>query len=761
MKKFISCILATAIITSLNIQVFAEDNSSIYLQKDISSSNSALNSDTKSDTLIKEMTKLSRSFTIFENEQQGYILKNIEITDGLKDSYIQGEKINIAGLKAIAVYEKSNKVRGLTENTKREQITILEEDIKGFDSNNTGSKSIAIEINQIQFKKDIEIIENKLESITITKQPTKLIYKQGEALNISGLEVTGKYSDETNKVQIVELKNISGFDSNKIGKQTLTITIDSKTVTFEIEIEESIQIPESEDIKIDRVQYYPPVVFESELKITLNKPTTKELKLEDFSIHCPGLQEMTIQSVSTPEGEDKNRVYILKLPSYSDNKYILEIYLNQNTENEIVLEEEFLVKYTECPIISYPYVSRINDTQAQFKFSSDSPGKIYYLVVKNENTKSRSTLKFPTIADIKKANNVIEIVAESYVIDINNLLPNTTYSIYYLTVKDTQETEIYGPVKIQGEPEPSATSKITITESKVLEDAETQSVKITLSEPTTTPLQLKDFEIKCPAGSNLRFDKIIVSNNKIYTLIMYGGFKDNNYEVKINFPDGTFATSHFRSQLKTPTITGVSQVRTSKNTATVTLNSDLDGLIYYGITNERFKCPTVAEILATGERQTLHTNTNIINLENVPENNAYFYWLAESKSGVRPYFVDGAYAWNKIPDEIQEDKPEVETKIKIDKVEQSGSTGNIRLKVTLSEDVPFGITSLSNIQISNDKVNWIKGKNFSVYSLSSDNPDYKKVFTISQWGDTKFVADTYTLSIEFSDGIATKQFTIQ
>ncbi len=76
-----------------------------------------------------------------------------------------------------------------------------------------------------------------LESIAITTPATKLSYTVGDTLDITGLEVTGTYSDTTTKVETITTTDISGFDSiAPVTGQTLTITVGGKTTTYTIDV---------------------------------------------------------------------------------------------------------------------------------------------------------------------------------------------------------------------------------------------------------------------------------------------------------------------------------------------------------------------------------------------------------------------------------------------------------------------------------------------------------------------------------------------
>ncbi len=91
------------------------------------------------------------------------------------------------------------------------------------------------------------IMPDKLESINkllllkieITTPATKLTYNIGEELDLAGLVVTGTYSGGSKKVLEVTKSNITGFNSSvATEKQTLTITVEGRTTTFDIRITE-------------------------------------------------------------------------------------------------------------------------------------------------------------------------------------------------------------------------------------------------------------------------------------------------------------------------------------------------------------------------------------------------------------------------------------------------------------------------------------------------------------------------------------------
>lgn len=75
-----------------------------------------------------------------------------------------------------------------------------------------------------------------LTGIKITSPATKLTYQLGESLDLSGLVVTGSYSDGSTRTETVTAANVSGFDTSTAGSKTLTITVGDQTTSYTITV---------------------------------------------------------------------------------------------------------------------------------------------------------------------------------------------------------------------------------------------------------------------------------------------------------------------------------------------------------------------------------------------------------------------------------------------------------------------------------------------------------------------------------------------
>ena len=74
-------------------------------------------------------------------------------------------------------------------------------------------------------------------SIEVTKLPTKTKYLESkDKLDLTDGILTIHYDNDITKEINLSEAEISGFDNTKVGKQTLTVTYQEKTTTFEVEI---------------------------------------------------------------------------------------------------------------------------------------------------------------------------------------------------------------------------------------------------------------------------------------------------------------------------------------------------------------------------------------------------------------------------------------------------------------------------------------------------------------------------------------------
>lgn len=98
----------------------------------------------------------------------------------------------------------------------------------------------------------------ELVKIEITNQANKTEYAIGQDLDITGLEITATYDDETTKV--VTGWTTSGFDNSKLGEQTITVTYTEAKVSVETSYKVTVKEFLLEKIEITtlptKLEYY-------------------------------------------------------------------------------------------------------------------------------------------------------------------------------------------------------------------------------------------------------------------------------------------------------------------------------------------------------------------------------------------------------------------------------------------------------------------------------------------------------------------------
>jgi hypothetical protein len=144
-----------------------------------------------------------------------------------KTAYFVGEVLDLSGLVITEIYSNNT--------TKTETVSM--DNVSGYNTDTTGQQVLTVTVNSKTATFTVTVNAITLVSIAITSPPTKTTYLTGESLNLSGLEVTGTYTNNTTKMESVSVDNISRYDTNSAGQQTLTVTVGDKTASFSIIIE--------------------------------------------------------------------------------------------------------------------------------------------------------------------------------------------------------------------------------------------------------------------------------------------------------------------------------------------------------------------------------------------------------------------------------------------------------------------------------------------------------------------------------------------
>ena len=155
-------------------------------------------------------------------------ITNIELVKPTKTEYNYGENLNLSGLSVKAVMKSGNKTNVAINNCK----------ITGYDKNKIGNQTVTVnyEGKVATFQVTVKDYITNLEIV----EPTKTEYNYGEDLNLSGLSVKAvmKSGNKTN-ITINNCK-ITGYNKNKLGNQTVTVSYNEKIATFQVTVKDYI-----------------------------------------------------------------------------------------------------------------------------------------------------------------------------------------------------------------------------------------------------------------------------------------------------------------------------------------------------------------------------------------------------------------------------------------------------------------------------------------------------------------------------------------
>jgi hypothetical protein len=144
-----------------------------------------------------------------------------------KQVYEWGEGADWTGLEVTGTYSDGS-TRVETDYT-----------ISGFDSSSPGEKTITVSKSAYNYTADyFTVTVEGLTSLSISVQPSKLVYEVGESPDWTGLVVIGYYFIKNPQIETINYNSeISGFDSSSPGIKTITVTkngVSSPSFTVEV-----------------------------------------------------------------------------------------------------------------------------------------------------------------------------------------------------------------------------------------------------------------------------------------------------------------------------------------------------------------------------------------------------------------------------------------------------------------------------------------------------------------------------------------------
>lgn len=155
-------------------------------------------------------------------------LDHLEVTS-TKTKYVIGQDFDFESLDITAYYNDDSS----------KKLNYNDVTITGFDSSSLGEKTITVTYKEdnktVSTAFKIEIIEKEVKDIVLTP-PTKVKYVEGQSLDLTGGKITVSYNDDTSEEINLTSDMVSGYDKDRLGTQTIIVTYQGKTATFEVEV---------------------------------------------------------------------------------------------------------------------------------------------------------------------------------------------------------------------------------------------------------------------------------------------------------------------------------------------------------------------------------------------------------------------------------------------------------------------------------------------------------------------------------------------
>ena len=157
-----------------------------------------------------------------------------------KLEYTVGDSLKLDGGKLVIA----------TSDSTTAEVVINPDMVSGFNPDSIGVQTVTVEFEidgvtytatfEVEVKAP-EVIEVVAKSLALSSNPAKVAYKKGEALDVTGGKLTVTFSDNSVKEFEITAAMVSGFDAEKVGVQTLTVTFKAGdvtlTATFEVTVE--------------------------------------------------------------------------------------------------------------------------------------------------------------------------------------------------------------------------------------------------------------------------------------------------------------------------------------------------------------------------------------------------------------------------------------------------------------------------------------------------------------------------------------------
>ncbi len=171
--------------------------------------------------------------------------------------------------------------------------------VSGYDTSKLGTQSVTVGYSTLTTTFNIIITEKTLTGISIASKPQKLSYIEGNSFVSTGLAVNANY-DSGVSAPVTEY-SISGFDPDKIGTQTITVTYNGFTASFNVTVKAKTLSAFTFSSYPQKLEYFCGEAFDSTgmtLKLSYDNGTVEYVqsgyKISGYNSQQPGVQKIKV-----------------------------------------------------------------------------------------------------------------------------------------------------------------------------------------------------------------------------------------------------------------------------------------------------------------------------------------------------------------------------------------------------------------------------------------------------------------------------------
>lgn len=143
-----------------------------------------------------------------------------------KTTYFQGVALNVSGAVITVHYADGSTA----------DMAVTSDMISGYNANQLGQQTITVTYRGKTTSFTVNVVVQAITSVKMKSYPAKTTYGLGQDLDLSGAQISVSYNDGSTVDMPVTFNMVSGYDANKLGQQTITVTYSTYITNFTVNV---------------------------------------------------------------------------------------------------------------------------------------------------------------------------------------------------------------------------------------------------------------------------------------------------------------------------------------------------------------------------------------------------------------------------------------------------------------------------------------------------------------------------------------------